>query len=68
MWKQGIVSLFGLTLVVACRKDSPPTPAADAQRNSGASGVDVSRDVHRGPRYRVDSAGRVETLPPIPVR
>ena len=68
------LSGIGLLLAAACGKHpeppaiahlerSQPCPDSSGQRDSG---VDMGHDVRRGPRYRVDSAGRVETLPPIP--
>jgi hypothetical protein len=72
-----ITSLCGLALVAACGRHRPaPTPAAELDRDPGCphpdtvaqrdSGIALGHDVSRGARYRVDSAGRVETLPPVP--
>src|SRR6185295_960480 len=65
-----IAGLCGLALVAACRPHPPPDPTAQLDRESTCtrsdSGVNVGQDVRRGPRYRVDSSGRVETLPPTP--
>jgi hypothetical protein len=66
-----LASLCGLVLAAACRHHPPPEPTARLDRDSTCapadSGVDVGQDVRRGPRYRVDSSGRVDTLPPLPV-
>lgn len=65
-----IASLFGLVLAGACRHHPPPEPAAQLARDSSCmasdSGTNLGQDVRRGPRYRVDSSGQVETLPPTP--
>jgi len=71
-----VASLSGIALVVACGRHPVPGPAAEIGRDPGCpnpdtvahgdSGIALGRDVSRGPRYRVDSAGRVETLPPVP--
>jgi hypothetical protein len=69
-----IASLSSIALVVACGQRPSPAPAAELRRDPGCpdtvapgdSGIALGHDVRRGPRYRVDSAGRVETLPPIP--
>ncbi|HKT59879.1 MAG TPA: hypothetical protein VJQ46_07490 [Gemmatimonadales bacterium] len=72
MSTQGVIAgLCGLAIVAACRHRPPPEPTAQLARDSSCaqtdSGVDVGQDVRRGPRYRVDSSGQVETLPPVPV-
>lgn len=63
-----IAGLFGLALAGACRHHPAPEPAAQLARDSSCtasdSGTDLGQDVRRGPRYRVDSSGQVETLPP----
>ncbi|MGH3845468.1 MAG: hypothetical protein ACREOQ_08690 [Gemmatimonadales bacterium] len=69
-------SLAAIALPVACGHRSLPPPAAQIGRDPGCpdsqtvarqdSGIDLGRDVSRRPRYRVDSAGRVETLAPPP--
>jgi len=75
---QGVIaSLSGIALAVACGHRPAPAPAEVAQDPGcrrmadtiahGDSGFALGHDVSRGPRYRVDSAGRVETLPPVPV-
>jgi len=69
-----ITSLSGIALVLACGHHPAPAPAAELGRDPGCpdtvaqrdSGIALGHDVRRGPRYRVDSAGRVETLPPVP--
>jgi hypothetical protein len=71
-----ITSFSGLALVVACGHHPTPAPAAELGQDPGCpkadtvahrdSGIALGHDVSRGPRYRVDSAGRVETLPPVP--
>jgi len=65
-----LASLCSLMMAVACGHRPAPTPAAALVRDSGCapqdSGFDLGHDVSRGPRYRVDSSGRVETLPPVP--
>jgi hypothetical protein len=71
-----IASLSGIALVVACGHRPAPAPAAELGGESNCpnpdtlarrdSGIALGHDVSRGPRYRVDSAGRVETLPPVP--
>jgi hypothetical protein len=71
-----IANLSGIALIVACGRHPVPAPAAELGRDPGCpnpdtiahgdSGIALGRDIHRGPRYRVDSAGRVETLPPVP--
>lgn len=71
-----MASLSGIALAVACGRHPVPAPAAEIGRDSGCpkpdtvahgdSGIALGRDISRGPRYRVDSAGRVETLPPVP--
>jgi len=65
-----LAGLCGLALAVACRHQPVPEPGTALARDSGCartdSGVNVGQDVSRRPRYRVDSSGRVETLPPIP--
>jgi hypothetical protein len=74
---QGVIaSLSGIALMVACGHHPAPAPAAELGRDPGCpkadtiahgdSGIALGHDVSRGPRYRVDSAGRVETLPPVP--
>jgi len=74
---QGVIaSLSGLALMAACGHHPAPAPAAELGRDPGCpqndtvahgdSGIAMGHDVSRGPRYRVDSAGRVETLPPVP--
>jgi hypothetical protein len=74
MSRQAILShLVGITLV-ACGHRPPPATVADLSREPDCqgetgqrdSGIALDRDIYRGPRYRVDSAGRVETLPPVP--
>jgi hypothetical protein len=75
MSRQALIASFsGFALVVACGHHPAPAPAAELSRDPGCldtvarrdSGIALGRDIHRGPRYRVDSAGRVETLPPVP--
>ena len=78
MFRQAVIpSLCGLALVAAGGCHHPaPTPAAELGPGPGCphpdtlaqqdSGIALGHDVSRGPRYRVDSAGRVETLPPVP--
>lgn len=71
-----IANLSGIALVMACGRHPVPAPAAELGRDPGCpnpdtvaqqdSGIALGRDIHRGPRYRVDSAGWVETLPPVP--
>jgi len=68
--REFIASLYGFALVAACRHHPSPEPTAQLARDSSCaqtdSGVDVGQDVRRGPRYRIDSSGQVETLPPVP--
>jgi len=63
-------SLCGLAVVAACGHRPAPGPAAEVARDSSCaqsdSGIALGQDVSRRPRYRVDSSGRVETLPPVP--
>jgi hypothetical protein len=71
-----IASLSGIALAMACGHRPSPAPAAELGRDPGCphpdtvaqqdSGIGLGHDISRGPRYRVDSAGRVETLPPVP--
>jgi len=71
-----IASLSSIALIVSCGHRSSPAPAAELGRVPNCpnpdtvarrdSGIALGHDVSRGPRYRVDSAGRVETLPPVP--
>ncbi len=65
-----LASLCSLMMVVACGHRPAPAPAAALVGDSGCapqdSGFDLGHDVSRGPRFRVDSSGRVETLPPVP--
>jgi hypothetical protein len=71
-----ITRLSGLALVMACGHRPAPAPAAELGREPNCpnsdtaarrdSGIALGHDVSRGPRYRVDSGGRVETLPPVP--
>jgi hypothetical protein len=65
-----LVSLCGLALATACRHHPAPEPSAalapDTTCARPDSGIDVGQDVSRKPRYRVDSSGQVETLPPVP--
>jgi hypothetical protein len=69
-----IARLSGIALILACGRQAAPAPRAELRRDPDCadslaqrdSGMTLSHDVRRGPRYRVDSAGRVETLPPIP--
>jgi hypothetical protein len=73
MSAQGILAgLCGLALVTSCRHQPAPEPgtalASDSSCARPDSGVDLGHDVSRRPRYRVDSGGRVETLPPVPTR
>jgi hypothetical protein len=72
-----ITSLAVIALAAACGHRPAPVPAAEADRppdcppdSVGArdSGIALGSDVYRGPRYSVDSSGRVETLPPVPAR
>jgi hypothetical protein len=72
-----ITSLAAIALAAACGHRPAPVPAAEADRppdcppdSAGAkdSGIALGSDVYRGPRYSVDSSGRVETLPPVPAR
>jgi hypothetical protein len=71
MSKQGIIlGLCGFALA-ACGHQPAPETAAAADRDSTPcaqqdSGIALGHDVSRGPRYRVDSSGQVETLPPVP--
>jgi hypothetical protein len=62
--------LFGLVLAGACRHHPAPEPAARLARDPSCaasdSGTNLGQDVRRGPRYRVDSSGQVESLPPTP--
>lgn len=72
-----IARLSGIALAMSCRHRAPPADAAELDRDPGCphpdtvaqrdSGIDLGHDISRSPRYRVDSAGRVETLPPVPV-
>jgi hypothetical protein len=75
MSRQATMALLsGMALIAACGRHGAPAPRAEARRDPDCadslaqrdSGIALSNDVRRGPRYRVDSAGRVETLPPIP--
>jgi len=69
-----IARLSGIALILACGRQAAPAPRAELRRDPDCadslaqrdSGMALSNDVRRGPRYRVDSAGQVETLPPIP--
>jgi hypothetical protein len=71
-----IASLSGVALAMACGHRPSPAPSAELGRDRGCphpdtvahpdSGIALGHDISRGPRYRVDSAGRVETLPPVP--
>ena len=71
-----VASLAAIASPLACGHRSLPPPGAEIGRDPGClhsqtaarqdSGIDLGRDVSRRPRYRVDSAGRVETLPPPP--
>jgi hypothetical protein len=80
MRTQGVIAgLYGLTILAACGHRPTPEPTVALGRDSDCvqdttrqdsatqdSGVALGQDVSRGPRYRVDSSGRVETLPPVP--
>src|SRR6478609_11984192 len=71
MSTQGVIlGVCGLALAAACGHHPAPETAAAADRDSSScaqdSGIALGHDVSRGPRYRVDSSGRVETLPPVP--
>ncbi len=68
-----ITSLAAIALAGACGHRPAPVPAAEANRppdcppdsvSATDSGIALGSDVYRGPRYSVDSSGRVETLPP----
>jgi hypothetical protein len=71
-----IAGLSGLALVVGCGRHPAQVPVAEVGRTPDCpkpdtlshrgGGVALGPDIYRGPRYRVDSAGRVETLPPVP--
>jgi hypothetical protein len=71
-----IASLCGIVLAMACGHRPSPAPSAERGQDPNCphpdtvarqdSGINLSHDISRGPRYRVDSAGRVETLPPVP--
>jgi hypothetical protein len=75
-----IAGLSGIALAAACGHRPSPAPSAELGRDPGCphpdtvahqdsgqdSGIALGHDIYRGPRYRVDSAGRVETLPPVP--
>src|SRR5438045_5489417 len=63
-----IASLSTLALLVACGHHAAPAPAAELGRDPPClrpdtahrdSGIALGNDISRGPRYRVDSAGRV---------
>jgi hypothetical protein len=68
--------LSGLALVLACGHHPAPVPDAEVAGipdcpkpdtlSHRGGGIALGPDIYRGPRYRVDSAGRVETLPPVP--
>jgi hypothetical protein len=68
--------LFGLALVAACGHRTAPPPTTEVRRDPDCprphtvaeqdSGINLGHDVSHSPRYRVDSAGQVETLPPVP--
>ena len=71
-----IASLSGIALAMACGHRPPPAPSAERGGDPNCphpdtvarqdSGIDLGHDISRAPRYRVDSAGRVESLPPVP--
>ena len=71
-----IARLSGLALVVGCGHHAAPVSSAELGGTPDCpkpdtlghrdSGIALGRDIYTGPRYRVDSAGRVETLPPVP--
>jgi len=72
MSTQGVIlSLCGLAMAAACGHHPAPETVAAADRDSTPcaqqdSGIDLGHDVSRRPRSRVDSSGRLETLPPVP--
>lgn len=65
-----IVRASAAALVLGC--GPRPAPATVASQtgatcpDSARDSVDLTGDVRRGPRYGVDSAGGVESLPPVP--
>jgi hypothetical protein len=71
-----IASLSGIALAAGCGHRPSPAPSAELGGDPRCphpdtvahqdSGIALGHDIYRGPRYRVDSAGRVETLPPVP--
>ena len=65
-----LTTLCGLAIATACSRHPSPEPSAQLDRDTSCtradSGMDLGQDVRRAPRYRVDSSGRVETLPPTP--
>jgi hypothetical protein len=71
-----IARFSGLALVVACGHHPAPVPDTEVgvapncpkpdTLSHRGGGVALGGDIYTGPRYRVDSAGRVETLPPVP--
>lgn len=71
-----IARLSALGLIVGCGHHPAPVPVAEVGATPDCpkhdtlghrdSGVALGGDTYSGPRYRVDSAGRVETLPPVP--
>lgn len=64
---------LGLGLALACTSPRPEARPALAQTpcpDTAAGprdGVDVTHDIRRGPRARIDSTGALEPLPPVPV-
>jgi hypothetical protein len=71
-----IASFSGIALAMACGHRLSPAPSAERGPDPGCphpdtvappdSGIALGHDISRGPRYRVNSAGRFETLPPVP--
>jgi hypothetical protein len=65
-----VANLSVLMMVVACGHHPEAAPVAERGHDSTCvqpdSGIALGPDIYQGPRYRVDSSGIVETLPPVP--
>jgi hypothetical protein len=65
---------LGLGLALACASPRPPearpalarTPCPDTVAGPH-DGIDLTHDVRRGPRARIDSTGALQPLPAIPM-
>ena len=66
----------GAAIAFACTASHPPAarlvtaqqPCPDSGKGSPRDSVDLTHDIRRGPRIRLDSSGALHPVPPVPVR